>query len=202
MHLFALETDTEAFKKRYLYEGEQEVLTIYNHGFKFALAAIRLGFLTLFIVSLAVGAGVIGAPWFVTVPVALVLWLIGVGPRLLSAFLDWRYDFTFVTTDKVVLVDQSSLFRQRITPINLENFASVSTETQFWNVFPFGALRFHLKAGLGEDLVLRYIPHADRVAAAIANAVTVFQRRKDLRRYSSGQQAEQTAPPPTPDPAA
>jgi hypothetical protein len=183
MRIFALETNTERFKKKFLSEEEQEVMTIYYHWFAFVLALFKQGFFTLIAVLIGAGLITVDLPWTWVTLVIVLLWIAFILPSAIKAFLDWRYDFTFVTTDKVVLVDQSSLFRQKITPINLENFASVSTETQYGNIFPFGKLRFHLKSGLGEDLVLRYIPNADEVAAKLANAVTIFQRRKDLRRY-------------------
>ncbi len=187
MRLFALETDTEKFKRQYLLEGERELLTIRFHGFKFFVEAFWTVVLALAIIATAVGAWYLGMQGWLATALAGGALLVFVFPRLLRAYIDWRYDFAFVTTDKAVLVDQSSLFRQRVTPVNLENFASVSTATQFWNLFPFGTLRFHLKSGLGEDLVLPYTAHADKAAAQIANAVTEYQRRKDLRRYGEGE---------------
>lgn len=184
MRIFALETDSDRLKRDFLYEREQEVLTVRYHGFQFFLAALRLGLLSALILAVAIGVWMVGVPGWIVTLAAAGLWLFTVFPRLLRSFIDWRYDFTFVTTDKVVLVEQSSLFHQRITPINMENFASVSTETQFLNLFPFGTLRFHLKSGIGQDIVLPYINRADHVAAQIANAVTEFQRRKDLRRFN------------------
>jgi len=188
MRIFALETNTEHFKKKFLSEEEQEVLTIYYHWFAFALAIMKQGVFTLVIISIGAGLITVGLLWLWVTLAMLLLWTIVIFPSMVKAFLDWRYDFTFVTSDKVIVADQSSLFRQKITPINLENFASVSTETQYANMFPFGKLRFHLKSGLGEDLILRYIPNADEVAAKIANAVTIFQRRKDLRRFGGESQ--------------
>ncbi|MDD4319586.1 MAG: hypothetical protein PHW10_04670 [Candidatus Peribacteraceae bacterium] len=183
MRIFALETNTEKFKRNFLAEGEREVLTVRYHGVRFFLSAAWMGVFSLILATIAVGIWYAGVPGWIVAVIASLLWLALVFPRLLTAYIDWRYDFAFVTTDKVVIVDQSSVFHLRITPINLENFASVSTETQFFNLFPFGKLRFHLKSGLGEDLALPYIANADGVAAQIANVVTEYQRRKDLRRH-------------------
>lgn len=191
MRIFALETNTDLFKKQFLFEDEQEVHTIYYHWFKFALRLVRQLLFTIPLILLAAGIVTLGAPLGMVILIAVIFWLIFIVPSAIQAFLDWRYDFIFITTDKVVIADQSSLFRQRITPSNLENFASVSSETQFMNLFPFGKLHFHLKAGMGKDLVLSYIPDADGAVSKIANAVTVFQRRKDLRRYG-----DQDAPLP------
>jgi hypothetical protein len=183
MRIFALETDTERLKRDFLYEGEREVLTVRYHWFRFFLATLLPALFTILIVAAAIGAWSAGLAGWIAVLAGFLVWLVAVFPALLRSFVDWRYDFAFVTTDKVVLVDQSSLFRQSITPINMENFASVSTETQFWNLLPFGTLHFHLKSGIGQDLLLTHIGRAEHVAAQIANAVTEYQRRKDLRRY-------------------
>ncbi|MFA6523173.1 MAG: hypothetical protein WCS85_02290 [Candidatus Peribacteraceae bacterium] len=183
MRIFALETDTERLKRDFLYEGEREVLMVRYHWFRFFLGTLMPVIFTILIIAVVTGVWFAGLTGWIAILAGILVWFVAVFPSLLRSFIDWRYDFAFVTTDKVVLVDQSSLFRQRITPINMENFASVSTETQFWNLLPFGTLRFHLKSGIGQDLFLTYIGRADHVAAQIANTVTEYQRRKDLRRY-------------------
>ncbi|OGJ60435.1 hypothetical protein A3A67_02920 [Candidatus Peribacteria bacterium RIFCSPLOWO2_01_FULL_51_18] len=183
MRIFALETDTEKFKKNFLASGEQVLVMVRYHGFRFFITAFWMGILTALIVAAAAGLIYLDASAWMVISGAFVTWLVAVFPRLTVAFIDWKYDFTFVTTDKAVLVDQSSIFRTRVTPINLENFASVSTETQYMNLFSFGKLVFHLKSGIGTDMVLPYTLNAGQVAAQIANIVTEYQRRKDLRRY-------------------
>lgn len=183
MRILALEMDIEKLKKDFLTEGEEEVFRVRNHMFKFVITFLWVFFYTLFIIGAAVTISyAVGANWFVVI-IGSLLWIFTALPSLLRALVDWLYDLILVTTDKAVLIDQSSIFRQRVTPINLENFASVSSETQFLNLFNFGKLRFHLKSGLGEDLILPYTKNAAEAANKIANAVTVFQRRKDLRRY-------------------
>jgi GNAT superfamily N-acetyltransferase len=59
-----------------------------------------------------------------------------------------------VTNEEVVFVDQSSLFHIKIRQMNLDNVASVSAESQFWNIFPFGKIHFDLKEGVGSSLTL------------------------------------------------
>ncbi len=74
-------------------------------------------------------------------------------------------------------MDQTSIFRHEITPLNLESVGGVSTGTQFWNIFPFGTLTVHLKEGFGnERITKRYVPHAEEVAAKISEVVTKYQR--------------------------
>jgi hypothetical protein len=191
VRIFALETDTEKLKKRFLSQEEREIRTVFFHGFRFYLAVARLTFWTFVIAGLSVGLGLTGLPTLWGIVATGVIWFIFVFLPLLRAYLDWRYDFLLITTDKVIVVDQSSIFHQKITPMNLENFASVSAETQFWNLFPFGMLNFNLKEGTGSGVNLRYIPHAHDIASCVSDAITTFQRRKDLRRYGGAPEDEQ-----------
>lgn len=182
MHIFALDTDIEGVKRRFLSANEREILTTYRHGFFFFLQIILQLVLTIGLVAAGVALNTWDIlPWDIPswwiVGVLVLLWIILAFPTILKAFLDWKFDFIFVTTDKVVLVDQSSIFHHRITPMNLENFASVTAASQFWNLFPFGSLHFQLKEGIGEDITMKYIPNADEVAAKIADTVTLYQRR-------------------------
>ncbi|MBI3332351.1 hypothetical protein HYZ99_05360 [Candidatus Peregrinibacteria bacterium] len=188
MRLFALETDIDKLKRPFLSADEQEIMTVYFHGFRFFIAFTANILWTLFLVGVLIVLGYARIPplWLTTS--GSVIWFFFIFIPIVKAFLDWRYDFILVTSDKVIVVDQSSFFHQKITPMNLENFASVSTETQFWNLFPFGMLRFNLKEGTGEGVDLPYIPHVHHVASKISDAITIFQRRKDLRRYGSGQE--------------
>lgn len=182
MRILALDTDIEGVKRRFLSASEQEILTAYRHGFFFFLQIILQLVLTIGLIAAGVALNTWDTlPWDIpswwVIGVLTLLWILLAFPPILKAFLDWKFDCIFVTTDKVVLIDQSSLFHHRITPMNLENFASVTTASQFWNLFPFGALHFQLKEGIGEDITMKYIPNADDVAAKIADTVTLYQRR-------------------------
>lgn len=183
MHIFALETDVEKLKRQFLSAEEQEVRTVFHHPLQFVLKALRQLLITVALVALGVLLVSFGLPAWPVIWAMLAAWFLVVFFPLLRAYIDWKYDFILLTTDKVVVVDQSSLFHRKVTPMNLENFASVSAETQFLNIFPFGILHGSLKEGTGVELRLRYIPHAAEVAALISDTVTQFQRRKDLRRY-------------------
>ncbi|MBI2635786.1 hypothetical protein HYW84_00460 [Candidatus Peregrinibacteria bacterium] len=191
MHIFALETDIGKLKASFLSEEEREICTVFFHGFRFFLTVLRLTLWTFLIIGIAMGIGLAGLPFSWVVIAASSVWLAFVSRPLLRAYLDWHYDFILITTDKVILVNQSSIFHQKVTPMNLENFASASAETQFWNLFPFGILHFNWKEGVGNGVNLRYIPHAHDIASCISDAITTFQRRKDLRRYGSTSEEEQ-----------
>ena len=177
MRIFALETDTEKLKQRFISEGEEEVLMTYYHGLSFFFASLREMILTILLVAIGIAVGAWGAPIGWTVGVLFVLWFVFVFFNLLKAYIDWAYDFILVTTDKIIFVDQTSIFRQEIKPLNLENVGGVSTKTQYWDIFPFGIVSVHLKEGLGGDRIIKkFIPRAQEVAATISEVVTRYQR--------------------------
>jgi uncharacterized membrane protein YdbT with pleckstrin-like domain len=180
MRIFALETDIQKIKDRFLAHGEREIFTATPHLFRFLTTIIREFVITVLIVVVAffvystgmleVGVVVLGA---------VLVWFVLVSYGLLQAYIDWKYDFIFLTTDKLIIVDQSSLFRKSLTPINLENLGDVVAETQWLNLFDFGMLHFALKEGQGPEIVLKYMPHADKLVAMISQQITLYQRRKD-----------------------
>jgi hypothetical protein len=183
MRIFALETNVDRLKRQFLSAEEQEIAMINHHPLQFVFRSLRHLLVTVVLVALGVFFTSVGLPAGIVIWTFLGIWILFVAFPLLRAYIDWKFDFVLITTDKVVIVDQSSLFHRKVTPMNLENFASVSTETQFLNLFPFGVLHVSLKEGTGIEVRLRYIPQADDVAAILSDAVTQFQRRKDLRRY-------------------
>lgn len=178
MRILALETDPDRIKRRFCHAEEQEILTTYFHGMRFFFAIVREILITLALVSLAVLAWVKQWPFWSLGGVLITVWFIFVFFSLLRAYIDWAYDFLWVTTDKILLVDQTSVLRQEIKPIHIENIGGISTATQLWGLFSFGILKIHLKEGLGGDiLLLKYVPNAGEVAARMTAVVTQFQRR-------------------------
>lgn len=176
MRFLALETDINKIKEAYCHDGECEILFTRYHGLSFFFAILREIILTIVLF----GVGIAG--WYFAWPMGwlawslFLLWLIFVFYNVVKAYIDWLYDFIFVTTDKIILVDQSSFFHREIHPIHLENVGSVSTETQLWGLFPFGKLIIHLKEGLGDNLVLKFVPHAGKVSSKMSDVVTRYQR--------------------------
>ncbi len=179
MRVFALETDLRKVEQKFLSPGEEHLITAFYHWLMFFFSIVKYAAITAILLAIAIFVEVTtAAPWQGILLVALVIWLIVVPYPLLKRYIDWRFDFLFLTTDKVIVVDQSSIFKQKVTQMNLENFASVTSETQFWNIFPLGKLHFDLKEGVGQALVLKYIPNAADVADKISDAVTAYQRHK------------------------
>ncbi len=177
MRIFALETNPRRIIERFCSQGEDSVLQTRYHWLSFLVASFDE-----FLAGVVVLAGIVfavGEGWridpVVWIPIGLIYFVLFL--RVFKAFVDWRYDFLFVTTDKIVLVDQTSIFRQEVKPIHLENVGGVSTATQFLGLFPFGILTLHLKEGLGGDTITRkYIPNAESVASRITDVVTKYQR--------------------------
>ncbi len=191
MQIFALETDIEKIKQRFLAHGEQEIFTVTPHVFSFLVAILRDIIETAFFFAMALYFTQIGLLTLLQATIFfVVIWIVFVFFSLVRAFIDWKYDFLFLTTDKLIIVDQMSLFRKSITPINLENLGDVVAQTQWLNLFSFGMIHFALKEGQGPEVILRFIPHADTLVAQISQQITLYQRRKDyVVPYRTGSDA-------------
>lgn len=181
MRIFALETDPTKIRKQYTtqVEGEHEVLVTRYHGLSFFFATLREILITIFCLAVGIVAWSFEWPIWPVIGALVAVWFIFVFFTVIKAFLDWRFDMIIVTTDKVILVDQTSIFKQEVKPMHLENIGGISSATQFWNIFPFGQLKIHLKEGLGGDtVILRYVPDVQQVSATISHVVTKYQRQQ------------------------
>ncbi len=177
MRIFALETDIEKVKRRYITPDETEVFTTHRHGFYFiktifvdVLFSILLGAMA----YLSYVNDVMAA--FQVVLVALGVWGFIAFFSLLRAFLDWQYDFITLTNEKLIIVNQSSVFKQEVNPLNLHNIHSISTETQWLNLFGFGGVRIVIKEAVQTDLLLTFIPRSEDIVAKISAAITESDR--------------------------
>ena len=179
MRLFALDTAaTRKICQRYCIEGEAEILLTRYHWLSFFIRAFREFLITLVLLGMVYVAWFNNWPLAEIIGLAAALWVLFVLFRVIKAFIDWRYDFLLVTTDKIVLVDQTSVFSREEKPIHLENVGGIAASTRFWDIFPFGEITIHLKEGLGGDAVtIHFVPHAQEVAATIADVVTKYQRK-------------------------
>lgn len=178
MKIFALETNREKLMRSFLSEHEQVLMIVTFSAFLFVLKSVKYFLFTLIFIAIGVGVGYVGAPLLWSVLGPFVLWFFLVFYRWVTAFIDWKFDLLLITSEEVVVVDQSSLFHVKIQQMNLDNIASVSAESMYWNLFPFGKLHFDLKEGTGRTMDLSYIPHATVVASSISDATVRFQRRR------------------------
>lgn len=176
MKIFALETNIGRIKERFLTSGEHEIFTAHPHGISFLWNIIwELCITAIFLaVSVyAVSQGILSATSATII--FIMAWFIFVFFGLIEAYINWKYDFIFLTTDKLVIVDQSSLFRKYITPISLENLGDVISQTQWLDLFNFGIIHLALKEGNGPEIKLSFMPHADKLVSKISSQITLYQ---------------------------
>lgn len=180
MRIFALETNLQKVKNRFLTSGEHEIFTAHPHLMSFIWHILWEIFVTAVLIATCVyfvQEDILPAGIMITTFV--IGWFLFVFFGLVEAYIDWKYDFIFLTTDKLIIVDQMSLFRKSITPISLENLGDVASQTQWLDLFNFGIIRIALKEGNGPEIVLKFMPHADHLVAKLSEQFTLYQRRKD-----------------------
>lgn len=179
MKILALETDLAKLNASLLSKDEKIVLMVQYHALLFFfrfLQALVVSVVLGFIVWMGLSAGI---PLGMLLTIVLIAWAVLVLRPLLRGFIDWKFDELLVTTEKVILVNQSSVIRQEIRQMNLENIASVNFRTQFWNIFPFGEVYLELKEGTGKSVRLRYLPEAHRVSAVASDVLVHYRRRQN-----------------------
>ena len=176
MRIFALETDLDTLTRNLVADETRVIRRVHHHGLVFILKLCKSVIISAIVATLSFAAVWVGLPVTPIVGVAAIMVFFFAVFPLLTAFIDWNYDILILTPEKIVIVDQSSIFRRHIRQMSLENVASANAETQFWNILPFGRLCFDLKEGVGERLCLAYIPHADDVATCIGDALAKFER--------------------------
>ena len=194
MKIFALETNLEKLKSRFLSADEHEILFVRFHPFLFILRLVGQLLITAVLVAIGVWLVSFGFPWEWVAGTLVVIWFFLCFIPIFKAYIDWQYDFLMVTNEKVVIVNQTSVTHADINQLQIENFATVNTSTQFFNIFPFGKVCFDLKEGTGTRFCLKYIPDAVRVAAEISDSIEGFHR---ARRFDGGHRHWER-PPSTP----
>ena len=182
MRIFALETDLEKLTRSFVPEEHALVRRVHHHWLIFFLKSLKSSLISMVFIAIAVAMWLfVGFPGLYAAGGVLLLLLLFVFFPLMRAFIDWKYDVLIVTKDKIVVVDQSSLFRREVREMNLENVAAISTETQYWNIFPFGKIVVDLKEGHGNRLILPFMPQADDISTAISDVLVQYERRKEQR---------------------
>lgn len=190
MRIFALETDIEKLKKRYLAPGEEELLTVHLHFlaflipfFRWLLVVIPLGAVGIFLLFQ------LGTTWS----------LIGLGILIIDALIllvaianglaRWLFTVVFVTTEKVVFIRHKSIFYQDIDPNHLENISSTEVKSQLLGIFNCGKLYLFLRERIEattKKVRIPYVPRVNDVAAVVENAIVLAKQRL------AGEETEET----------
>lgn len=177
MRFFALETDLR--KTVYSLKGRDEpaILFVQRHWMPLVFAVLRAAASLAACVAVVLLLRTVGveAPWS---GVPILAWLAWAAVDGLRAYIDWRYTFLFMTAEKLVFVEQHLWTWRRLTPITLNNVLSVTVESQFWELFPFGSLCVHLRDPNLTSIVFRYAPRPQRIARKIAKVVTSYNRNR------------------------
>lgn len=154
--------------------GERIVLVLRRHPFIFLGEAV----LILFLMTVPVGGWfVISRSWpsLLDGPVsrpALVLlasaYLILVWHFLIAQFVDYYLDMWVVTNEKILNVEQNSLFSRTVSELEIDKIQDVTSEVK--GVVPtllnYGNVHIQT-AGEKERFVFEQIPHPDRVREKI-----------------------------------
>lgn len=179
MQIFALETNVDRLKQKLFSPEEREVFTVRRHGILFVLRSIWYGFLTLVLGAITTYVITLGFldPAMITIVIVLV-WFFVIFIPWVRSFIDWRYDFIFLTTEKLVIVDQTSVIRRVITSLSLDSIAQVNSHSQWLNLFGFGKLEIAQREGQSENFHLPYLPDVERIATLISDQIATFELRQ------------------------
>lgn len=191
MRFLALESNIRKLKRRFMVEGEEELLASTRHVFAFLLPMLWIVPLTVLAVAAwAVGIGM-GLDFFI-VTLVLYAWLFFAAVMALRAFIEWRYNFIVVTTEKIVIVDHRFVFSQSIRPVPLENVATTDAGSQYLGIGHCGYVNLHLSEvdhGTNKEFRIDMLPKPDVIAGVIENARTLKSQRSPADK-GTGNQAE------------
>lgn len=179
MQFFALQTDIDRLKKRFLVPEEREIFMVHRHSISFFLHLLRPLLTTIVLIAVAVALSMWEILSLWPVVVLLIVWFLTAARWIFNAFIDWKYDFLILTTKKLVIVDQKSIIGNVVNSMNLEEISSVVAETQWLNLFGFGRLHVTTRRGEGEeDIIISFIPHPDVLAGSIMSQIGNYQLRQ------------------------
>jgi hypothetical protein len=180
MQIFALETNVDRLKAKLFSANEREIFTVRRHVVLFVLRTVWYVVLTMILVGVTAYILVAGfLDPLILVPVFLLVWLVFVVVGWIRAFIDWQYDFIFLTNEKLVIVDQTTILRRSITSLSLDSIAQVNSHSQWLNVFGFGTLEIAQREGQTENFILPYLPDPDRLVTLISDQISSFNGTKN-----------------------
>ncbi len=191
MRLLALETNVEKLKKQFIADGEEELFSTAKHIFSFLIPMLGVVPTTLAVIV----AGIVIIDLTIIDAFVIVLlvyaWLFIALYLTVNAFIVWRFNYLFVTTEKIVIVHHHFFFNQKIHPIHLDNIASINTASQFLGIGHCGVLHINLKErkeGSSGVIIIPYLPTPDIIAGVIENAIVLKKQRVPVDQGPEDQQ--------------
>ncbi len=180
MRFLALETNVEKLKKKFLVENEEAVHVTHKH---FLIFLIRAFFPTV-IAAILFATIMFGASQGLFDPEILFWTLVALGLVyayfLSAAHVAWKYNFVIVTTQKVVIVEQQSMFFQKINPVHFTNINNTGAQSQFAGLFRCGILSLDLKigeqGGRHVEVAMDYVPRPEDIAATIEHGIVMSEK--------------------------
>ncbi len=180
MRIFALETSVEKLKAKFISENEEAVHVSHKHFLIFFMHSFWQSFVTVLVLGVALLGTAQGWFSFEGAAIALVVWAVIYLYFLWGAYIDWKYNFIIVTTQKMILVQQRSFFYQRINPIHFGNINSTRVESQFGGIFRCGTVYILLKiseeGGKHVELASAYVPKPNNIAAMIEHGIVMNEK--------------------------
>jgi hypothetical protein len=180
MRILALETSIDAIKEKFVVEGEKVVQVTHRHFMAFV---VHIWWQTLVTIAFTAILPLIavGDVEYTSFYVLFFLgWLVVYAYFFFAAYIQWKYNFLIVTTQKVVVVDQK-LFYQEINPLRFSRISNTRVESQFGGFFHCGILHLNLmvpeKQGEYLELPHPYLPRPEEIAAVIENGLVLASEK-------------------------
>lgn len=177
MQILALETDVEVLKKKFLVEGEQAVLVTHKHWIVFI---VNIWWQTIVTTLLLAGSVAMAVSDLLTLPLIasiVGIWGLLYAYYLLWAYVQWKYNFLIISTQKLVIVEQYAVVRQHINPLPFPRISNTRVESQFAGIFRCGILYLNMmvpeRRGEYMELSIPYLPKPADIAAMIENGLTI-----------------------------
>lgn len=196
MRLFAIETNAEELKKKFIVENEEAVHVTHKH---FLVFIVNVFWQTIVTAALTYVAMLGLAQGWMTMDIAawtLGIWYVIYLYFLSAAHVAWKCNFIIITTQKVVLVEQRSMFYQKINPIHFTNINNTRVESQFAGIFKCGILFIELKVGQqgGAHVQLKneYVPKPNDIAAIIEHGIIMNEKPIKTEEEQHKKEAMQT----------
>lgn len=180
MRFLALETSIGKMKRQFIAQGEKELLVSTHHVFSFLFPAAGIFLLTCVVIVVYVTLLTLDSRVFLFLVPSLCFWILFCSYKMLKALIDWRYNYLFVTTEKVVVINHISFFHQNIHPIHIEDIKSIRTESQFFGVGHCGTLFISLEEkvqGSSDQVRISYLPKPDVIMGVIESATVLKKQR-------------------------